>query len=142
MATHYEDYVRLLQLPVWTACKVTKASYSQESHVWDVAVTGGAGKEVGLRSKYVVFAIGGGGQLPAYPVLSNRVSGRLAVPTPELLLSEASSEYRKSFRATCSILSTSRTHAGGRASGALSSARPTQVSSSTEQRPNSRDTEC
>jgi hypothetical protein len=80
MATHFELYVKTLRLPVWTSVKVEHTHYDSQRRMWDVRIRDAQdGSKVGhVRSKYVVWAIGGGGQIPFFPTIPNQVRTRVS----------------------------------------------------------------
>ncbi|KAH8817494.1 flavin-containing monooxygenase [Xylogone sp. PMI_703] len=71
----YQKYAEIHGLNVWCSSRLNSASYDQQSELWILNIDR-EGKSITMKTRHLVFAIGGGGQVPKIPQLCGRETYR------------------------------------------------------------------
>lgn len=71
MSEGYKKFVQMYGLDVWMKTNLEHAKWDEGRQIWDLEIT-----RLGLRerieTRHLVFAIGGGGQVPKWPNIANK----------------------------------------------------------------------
>ena len=70
-----KQFVSMYDLNIWTSTTLHKAFWDSKTRTWTLEIVK-HGQASRIETKHVVFAIGGGGQVPVWPNLANKDSFR------------------------------------------------------------------
>jgi len=71
MSEGYKKFVELYGIDVWLRTNLERAKWDESRQIWRLDITK-AGLSEHLETRHLVFAIGGGGQVPKWPNIANR----------------------------------------------------------------------
>ncbi|KAH7010955.1 hypothetical protein B0J12DRAFT_691058 [Macrophomina phaseolina] len=77
VAAGYKRLVEWYGINIWVSTVVHNASWVEETQTWTleveyVGVQGNVARRLQIRARHLVFALGGGGQVPKIPLYANR----------------------------------------------------------------------